>query len=45
MASLDWDTGEPNAKYWAVNMLATQLGPGAKDLYNSTLTGTNVRVF
>ena len=34
VASLDWQTGEPNAKYYAIRMLATALGAGAKRLYN-----------
>ena len=34
VASLDWDTGKPNAKYWAVQMLARELGSGPKALFN-----------
>lgn len=26
MSSLDWQTGEPNAKYWVTNLLATTIG-------------------
>jgi len=33
VASLDWTTGQPNAKYWAVRMLATSLGIDAKQLH------------
>merc|ERR1719359_1148749 len=40
VASLDWDTGEPNAKYWAVRMLASELGSGAKTLYETNVSGT-----
>jgi hypothetical protein len=38
VASLDWQSGEPNAKYWVVRMLATELGAGAKQVYNTTTT-------
>jgi len=43
VAALDWKTGEPNAKYWVVRMLATQLGAGRKTLHSSVVssTGTN----
>merc|ERR1740139_2001475 len=37
VTSLDWDTGEPNAKYWSVRMLAEGLGAGEKRLYNTTV--------
>jgi len=37
VASLDWDTGKPNAKYWAVQMLARELGSGPKALFNCTM--------
>merc|ERR1712008_281475 len=40
VASLNWDTGEPNAKYWAVRMLASELGPGSKALFNVNVTGS-----
>merc|ERR1711957_441445 len=43
VASLDWDTGEPNAKYWAVRMLA-ELGIGPKKLFNATVTGSDSSV-
>jgi len=36
VASLDWRTGEPNAKYYAVQMLASVFGSGLKLLYNVT---------
>eukprot|EP01065_Artemidia_motanka_P030594 TRINITY_DN36627_c0_g1_i1.p1 TRINITY_DN36627_c0_g1~~TRINITY_DN36627_c0_g1_i1.p1 ORF type:complete len:531 (+),score=147.45 TRINITY_DN36627_c0_g1_i1:55-1593(+) len=35
---LDWDTGEPNAKYHVARLLAA-LGSDAKVLYNSTVAG------
>lgn len=31
-------TGEANAKYWAVNMLAEAMGFGLKDFYNATIS-------
>ena len=38
VASLDWQTGEPNAKYYAIRMLATALGAGAKRLMRYTVS-------
>lgn len=38
VAMLDWTTGQPNAKYYAVQMLAS-LGTGTKQLHNTDLTG------
>ena len=39
MSSLDWVTGEPNAKYWVVNLLAQTVGTSAeKTIYNHTVT-------
>jgi hypothetical protein len=38
VAMLDWTTGQPNAKYYAVQMLAT-LGTGKKKLYRTELSG------
>ena len=35
---LDWTTGEPNAKYYAVQMLAL-LGTDTKQLHTTELTG------
>ena len=35
---LDWTTGQPNAKYYAVQMLAS-LGTGTKQLHSTELTG------
>ena len=35
---LDWTTGQPNAKYYAVQMLAL-LGTGTKQLHATDLTG------
>jgi hypothetical protein len=39
VAMLDWTTGQPNAKYFAVQMLAS-LGTGTKRLHSTDLTGT-----
>ena len=39
VASLDWDTGEPNAKYWATRVLAEALGTAPRDLFNSSVAG------
>ena len=36
VASLDWITGQPNAKYWVIKMLAA-LGSGPKLLFNTTV--------
>jgi hypothetical protein len=38
VAALDWQSGEPNAKYWVVRMLATKLGAGPKQVYRTTIT-------
>ena len=43
VSCLDWTTGEPNAKYWAIHLLASTLG--GKDektihAYNETANGT-----
>lgn len=35
---LDWTTGQPNAKYYAVQMLSS-LGTGTKQLHSTDLTG------
>ena len=40
VASLDWDTGLPNAKYYAINMLATAFGTVPRDLFNTTVSST-----
>lgn len=40
MASLDWHTGEPNAKYHVVRMLATQLGARSKALHSTSVETT-----
>ena len=39
VASLDWDTGEPNAKYWATRVLAEALGTAPRDLFSSSVSG------
>ena len=40
VSCLDWQTGEPNVKYYAIKMLADTVGTTAsKTIYNSTLTG------
>ena len=39
VASLDWKTGEPNAKFYAIRMLATALGTGEKRLFNVSAAG------
>jgi len=39
VASLDWRTGEPNAKYWAIRMLAKRLGDTPRQLHTATLGG------
>lgn len=46
MSCLDWVTGEPNAKYWVVNLLASTVGTSAeKTIYNHTVTtGSQVYV-
>lgn len=39
MSCLDWVTGEPNAKYWTVHLLAQTVGTSAeKTIYNHTVT-------
>jgi hypothetical protein len=30
VSMMDWETGRPNARYWALKMLRDNLGPGAK---------------
>jgi len=40
VASMDWKTGEPNAKFWAVKMIAEALGTQKKDLLTVTYTGS-----
>ena len=40
VAMLDWTTGQPNAKYWAVKMLAA-LGTGRKDFMPTSFGGGN----
>ena len=43
MSCLDWVTGEPNAKYWVVNLLADTVGSSAeKTIYNHTVTSSSV---
>ena len=42
VTSLDWTTGDPNAKYYAVQMLASTLGAGPKQLYNTTVSSSSV---
>jgi len=40
VSCLDWQTGEPNAKYYAIKMLSDSVGTKAsKVIFNSTLTG------
>ena len=39
VASLDWITGEPNAKYWAVRMLARGLGGAPRGLHPTVIGG------
>ena len=34
VSCLDWKSGQVNAKYWAIRMLANALGSGPKSLYN-----------
>jgi len=36
VAALDWTTGEPNAKYHSVRMLATAIGTGRRSLHRGT---------
>ena len=38
VTSLDWTTGQPNAKYWTVQMLARALGAGKKSLLGAVVT-------
>ena len=38
VASLDWRTGEPNAKYYVVQLLAATFGSGPKRLLNTTVS-------
>jgi hypothetical protein len=40
VSCLDWQTGEPNVKYYAIKMLADSVGSKAsKTIYKSTITG------
>ena len=39
VASLDWSTGEANAKFWAVRMLARRLGAAPRTLYVGSISG------
>ena len=34
VSCLDWKTGQPNAKYYAISMLANALGAGPKSFFN-----------
>ena len=34
VSCMDWKTGQVNAKYWAIHMLARALGSGPKTLFN-----------
>ena len=38
VSALDWKTGEPNAKYYAIKMLASALGAGPKAMLNATFS-------
>jgi hypothetical protein len=38
VSCLDWKTGQPNAKYWAIHMLAKEMGIGLKSLFNASIT-------
>merc|ERR1740117_2713248 len=38
VSSLDWKTGQPNAKYYAIQMLAKALGAGPKAMLNATFS-------
>lgn len=38
MSCLDWKTGQPNAKYWAIHMLAKEMGIGRKSLFNASVS-------
>ena len=40
VSSLDWSTGQPNAKYWAITMLSKALGAGEKSLYAVNVTAS-----
>ena len=37
VSCLDWKTGQPNAKYYAIQMLANTLGAGPKSFFNVTV--------
>lgn len=38
VSCLDWKSGEPNAKYYAITMLASALGAGPKAFLNATFS-------
>eukprot|EP01062_Namystynia_karyoxenos_P000520 TRINITY_DN10188_c0_g1_i1.p1 TRINITY_DN10188_c0_g1~~TRINITY_DN10188_c0_g1_i1.p1 ORF type:complete len:646 (+),score=94.18 TRINITY_DN10188_c0_g1_i1:65-2002(+) len=38
VSCLDWQTGEPNAKYWAIRMLADAFGSDQKTLHDVSVT-------
>lgn len=38
VSMVDWDTGQPNARFWVLKLLRTNFGPGDKLV--ETLTGT-----
>jgi hypothetical protein len=38
VSCLDWKSGQPNAKYWAIHMLAKEMGTGVKSLFNASVS-------
>jgi len=38
VSCLDWTTGQPNAKYWAITMLAKEMGTGNKSFFDANAT-------
>eukprot|EP00729_Bicosta_minor_P000930 gene930-18600_t len=39
VSCMDWQTGQPNAKYWVTNLLAQTVGTSqSKTIFNSTIT-------
>jgi len=41
VSSLDWTTGEPNAKYWAVRLLAAVFGKRSRELMGTTTNSSD----
>lgn len=41
VSSLDWQTGEPNAKYWTVRLLASVFGKRTRQLVQTNITSSD----